>query len=492
MKKSFIAAFIAIAAFASCNKIETAAPSFDELDITFDIADPDPDTKAIKTSWEEGDEILILFENKTENGQQAKLRYVSGEWKVTQKPSNLGLSGNVSIRFLAIHFPGTISYDSTKDPKNQLGYVGGNVRIAKQQTSGVLTSRGVLPLGTINLDQKLNSDEIQIVVPGISAKDFYSLSVTNNGHIIKSSGEENEPYSYGCSYLASYYPYFDGYVTITYGGGIGVIKGVANADGVAFTGYYNDPAARSDSEVKDTDPYKYVFTLFDGENYYHYTLPKNSKKTLAAGKAIKLPAFDGKGSQTNWKREEFENGHSYVDLGIVIGGKRIMWAETNVGASKDDAAGSKFAWGEIETKSSFTWSNYKYSDGSSTSSPKMTKYVTDSYYGTVDNYSELLLRVDDAARASWGGDWRIPNEEEVSALLNDCTWTWDSNKVGWKVTGKNGNWIFIPDYSSYWTATLDSNNGRKARAFTNDGENTMYIYAGDRKNGYHIRPVISK
>ena len=492
MKKSFIAAFIAIAAFASCNKIETAAPSFDELDITFDIADPDPDTKAIKTSWEEGDEILILFENKTENGQQAKLRYVSGEWKVTQKPSNLGLSGNVSIRFLAIHFPGTISYDSTKDYENQLGYVGGNVRIAKKQTSGILTSRGVLPLGTINLDQKLSSEEIQIVVPGISAKNFYSLSVTNNGNITKSSsGEENRPDNFGCSYLTRRYPYFDGYVTITYGGGVGVIKGVANADGVAFTGYYNDPAARYDSEVMDTDPYKYVFTLFDGENYYHYTLPKNSKKTLAAGKAIKLPAFDGKGSQTNWKRGEFENGHSYVDLGIVIGGKRIMWAETNVGASTEDAAGTKFAWGERETKTEFTWNNYKYSDGSSSSIPKMTKYVTNSYYGTLDNKSELL-GVDDAARASWGEYWRIPNEEEVSALLNDCTWTWDSNKVGWKVTGKNGNWIFIPDYSGYWTATLDSNNGRKARAFTNDGENTMYMFAGDRKNGYYIRPVISK
>ena len=79
------------------------------------------------------------------------------------------------------------------------------------------------------------------------------------------------------------------------------IKGVANADGVAFTCYYNDPSGRYDSEVKDTDPYKYVFSLYDGKTYYYYTIPKDSEKVIAAGKAIKLPTFDGKGSKTKWK-----------------------------------------------------------------------------------------------------------------------------------------------------------------------------------------------
>lgn len=301
MKKSFIAAFVAVAAFASCNKIEnTAAPAFKELDITFEVADPE--TKAIKTAWEEGDEILILFREKLENGQQAKLKYVSGEWTVVQKPNNLGLSTGDCIYVHAIHFPGTISYDSSKSHSDQLGYLGGNIRMKDGIMSGKVTEDGVLPLGTLNLNEKLSSKEMQIVIPGISAEDFWTLAITNNGQIFKTEARANEPYEYGCAYAVNYYPYFNSAGTgISYGGGVSIIRGVANPDGVAFTGYFSNAATRGDSKVKDTDPYKYVFSLYDGENYYYYTIAKNSEKTLDAGMAIKLPAFDGKGSQTNWK-----------------------------------------------------------------------------------------------------------------------------------------------------------------------------------------------
>lgn len=303
MRKLFFASMVAmIAAFASCNKIETAAPSFDKLELSFDVADPASDTKAIKTSWEEGDEILILFRDKTANGQQAKLKYVSGDWTVVQKPSGLDLAVGNDIRFYAIHFPGTISYDVSASTAEQMGYVGGNVRIKEGIRSGALTEDGVLPLGTINLDEKLSSNEFQIVIPGISAETLYTLSVTNNGHISKTSGRENDPYNWGCAYAVKYYPYFTSVGTaISYGGGISSMTGVANADGVAFTGYYSNPVGRYDSEVKAEDPYKYVFSLYDGENYYYYTIAKSSEKEIAAGKAIKLPAFDGKGAQTYWK-----------------------------------------------------------------------------------------------------------------------------------------------------------------------------------------------
>lgn len=238
-----------------------------------------------------------------ENGQQAKLKYTSGQWTLVQKPSGLGLEAGSTIRFKAIHFPGSIGYDKidNTDYYEQLGYAGGNVRILKEQRSGELTADGVLPLGTIALDSKLSDSEYQIVVPGISASDSYTMAVTCNGHFSSIAGKENTPYSFGCAYAQVYFPYFSSKGTITFGGGLKPVKGVANADGVAFTCYYNEPSGRFDSEVKDTDPYKYVFSLYDGETYYYYTIPKDSDKVIAAGKAIKLPTFDGKGSKTNWK-----------------------------------------------------------------------------------------------------------------------------------------------------------------------------------------------
>ena len=101
----------------------------------------------------------------------------------------------------------------------------------------------------------------------------------------------------------------------------------------------------------------------------------------------------------------------------------------------------------------------------------MTKYNTNSSYGTVDNKTELDA-IDDAAVVNWGGSWRMPTDAELTELRNNCTWTWTSqNGVnGNKVTSKsNGNSIFLPAagyrYESsygagsvghYWSSSLDA------------------------------------
>lgn len=130
--------------------------------------------------------------------------------------------------------------------------------------------------------------------------------------------------------------------------------------------------------------------------------------------------------------------HEYVDLGLSV-----KWATCNVGASSPEDYGDYFAWGETTTKSTYDWSTYKYCNGSSST---LTKYNTDSYYGTVDNKTQLDLS-DDAARANWGAAWRMPTDAELTELLEQCTWTWTTQNgiKGYKVTSKsNGNSIFLP------------------------------------------------
>ena len=136
--------------------------------------------------------------------------------------------------------------------------------------------------------------------------------------------------------------------------------------------------------------------------------------------------------------ENTENGHEYVDLGLSV-----KWATCNVGANSPEEYGDYFAWGETQPKSTYNWSTYKWCNGSYDTH---TKYCTISSYGSVDNKTQLELS-DDAARANWGGSWRMPTDAELTELLEQCTWTSTTqNGVnGYKVTSKsNGNSIFLP------------------------------------------------
>ena len=148
--------------------------------------------------------------------------------------------------------------------------------------------------------------------------------------------------------------------------------------------------------------------------------------------------------------ESPEKEYKYVDLGLPSG---TLWADRNVGADSPESYGDYFAWGETEPKSTYNWSTYKWCRGSSDT---MTKYCTDSSYGTVDNKTVLDLE-DDAAYVNMGAEWRMPTYDELKELSNNCTWTWTTQNgtKGYKVTGPNGNSIFLPAAGSRYDSNLD-------------------------------------
>ena len=198
------------------------------------------------------------------------------------------------------------------------------------------------------------------------------------------------------------------------------------------------------------------------------------------------------------KKTDLYNGHEYVDLGLPSG---IKWATCNVGATSPEEYGGYYAWGETEEKSNYDWSTYKWRNGSYGS---MTKYYTDGSYGTVDNKT-VLDPEDDVARVKWGGSWRMPTKAEQDELRDNCTWTWTiQNGVnGYKVTGPNGNSIFLPaagyrlgtnlydsgSYGYYWSSSLGS-------SYSSDAY-YLYFYSGGygwdggiRCSGHSVRPVL--
>ena len=188
--------------------------------------------------------------------------------------------------------------------------------------------------------------------------------------------------------------------------------------------------------------------------------------------------------------------HEYVDLGLSV-----KWATCNVGATKPEEYGDYFAWGETQPKDYYDWSTYKWCNGSKTTH---TKYNTSSSYGTVDNKTTLDLS-DDAARANWGGSWRMPTKAEQDELRNNCTWTWTTqNGVnGYKVTSKsNGNSIFLPaagyrdgsslydagSYGFYWSSSLYTGYPGSAY-YLFFGSSRVDWYYDYRYYGHSVRPV---
>lgn len=118
-----------------------------------------------------------------------------------------------------------------------------------------------------------------------------------------------------------------------------------------------------------------------------------------------------------------------VDLGLSV-----KWASWNVGASSPEEYGGYYAWGE--TKSDYSSSN------SVTYGLSISELESRGIIGSDGN----LTAEYDAATVNWGASWRMPTLGEIKELLNNCTWKWTTQNgvKGYKVTGPNGNFIFLP------------------------------------------------
>ena len=154
---------------------------------------------------------------------------------------------------------------------------------------------------------------------------------------------------------------------------------------------------------------------------------------------------------------------AWVDLGLPSG---TLWATCNVGADSPEDCGDYFAWGETSPKDYYDLITYKWCNGNEN---KLTKYCSNSIYGTVDNKTVLDLE-DDAAYVNWGTSWCMPTHDQLKELFDNCTQQLtELNGVNCiMVTGPNRNTMFLPaagyrDFSSledvglggyYWSCTL--------------------------------------
>ena len=244
---------------------------------------------------------------------------------------------------------------------------------------------------------------------------------------------------------------------------------------LCLTKVYAEPASSQSNVSAAADSILLQITTTDGE-LISYPVSKIDRMTFDAAD----PAAS----------------HEAVDLGLSV-----KWAACNVGAENPEDDGDYYIWGETKPQSTYDWSTYKWCYGSDTT---LIKYCTDNSYGAVDKRTTLELS-DDVAHVKWGDNWRMPTDNELNELINNCTWTWttQNGKNGYKITSKtNGNSIFLPaagcrngsrledagSLGCYWTSSLDASSPEYAYYLDFHSDDARMI-CSTRAFGQTVRPV---
>ena len=216
------------------------------------------------------------------------------------------------------------------------------------------------------------------------------------------------------------------------------------------------------------------------------------------------------------------DGHEFVDLALPSG---TLWATSNIGASSPASCGIFVSWGEVQQKdkTKYNWINYKHVSATQQKTGQRVtmqtptsykiqykKYCFDPAKGVVDK-KLILDEADDAAIAHWGSNWCMPTVDQLEELIENCNWEMNryDDKIGFTVTGSNGNTIFFPMYGIlqpyisevnsryldnnvsgyFWTKSVHSTQHGKLLKISNNGSCTIYNELKYR--GANVRAVVS-
>ena len=190
---------------------------------------------------------------------------------------------------------------------------------------------------------------------------------------------------------------------------------------------------------------------------------------------------------TQTKEIKYVAGNA-IDLGLSV-----LWSDINLGATTPESFGEYFAWGETKPKEQYSKDNYMHYDHS------MNQYL--------DIGEDISGTKYDAAHVNLGNGWRMPSNTELQELIKNCEWEWvkSGNTLGYKITGKNGNYIFMPaggcilystvssqnEWTEYWSSSERQKYKGDAYLLVENGYNPTVI-SSDKIYGVPIRPVKSK
>ena len=463
-----LAGVLALSFWSCAKETELVAPEQEDGDIelTFNIdvvIDNGPETRVVKTDWEDGDKIFVFFRKST-GSYVAANKFVtitydasSQTWNAPSREgsalssistSQLGSSGTMYGAFSPFGNVAYIKHPVYNSDALREFWSTGNTNPALDNypvfswymidTGSDYTVSGSTVTGTLRMalpenfvyfyidaeDGKYNENEkYRLCVEGVKPASLGQWSSGSFSTIVLSEGLPMWGYKYG--------------------------------DGIAFAGIIDD----SWSTAAD---HKLVF-FEDGKPALTKTL---SGKTLTSHASVNLSAPT---AANGWV--PYMTAPDYV----TIGGRN--WSEWFLGSTGADDVTNHltFRWGEIVP--------YR------------------GYIDTVDFRSVLIhnltgdYAIFDPARAILGADWRMPDRSDFASLVANSTLTTSND---WFTFTAGGNSIrFATKNSLYgtggqlylWTSEVKDNSNNYIIEY-HAGEAAFTVQSNSRINGnYLIRPI---
>ena len=349
MKKFFTMLAAAMAAFCitSCNKEivdETAMEdAFSVADMEIDIkvgGFNGADTRAVKSSWETGDQINIWYDNHFTRKPDLVLVYNGGKWSVDTKASVSGAAPKEYGLLNALYVEGGISvFDVYKELTYDDDDWGSFSKKAPDFKTDGSTPAAAMPLYTY-VSEKAYSFSSNKLSANL---DPWLFSYANNIQIVITDLPAGN-WALKCNKftVASSFDLYNGYV----------------AGSIYSRGTYTLPSYNKDGKA-------FMFSCTEKNQDLDFTL-----LNVTTGDVLEFSttgkSFDSNRLQS-FKIPFASFGHKAVDLGLSV-----KWATMNIGASRPEGCGKYFAWGETQAKEYFAWNkagDYRWGVYDSNASP---------------------------------------------------------------------------------------------------------------------------
>lgn len=176
-----------------------------------------------------------------------------------------------------------------------------------------------------------------------------------------------------------------------------------------------------------------------------------------------------------------------VDLGLSV-----CWATCNIGAKEETESGGLYGWADPTGEKEST---------------EAKDYVPLAAYLSHRINSDISGTEYDLATVKGGEGWHIPTAAQWKELAQTCEWTWDEDRKGYRVKGRNSNSIFLPvtglrngssiqnkPLGYYWSSNMAENTRDSAYYFyfNADSHNSKAYMKSLVSWGFGIRPVCEK
>ncbi|MBO5685046.1 MAG: hypothetical protein J6R73_00480 [Alistipes sp.] len=208
--------------------------------------------------------------------------------------------------------------------------------------------------------------------------------------------------------------------------------------------------------------------------------PATAQSVRPSGTVV--PTMGATAPQEYAKRGKINN-HEWVDLGLPSG---TLWATCNVDATTPEQPGRHYAWGEVATKSSYTYETSKFHN-------KSAQDISGN-------------KAVDVATAKWGSGWRMPTKAEFDELVFYCNWRYVQKGGRWGsefTSTVNKESIFLPATGSkegtslqeasgcgmYWTSTPLQDQWNTGAHEYHFGAALGEMGVAERASGFAVRPV---